>query len=217
MLRDRETEIDAEERARTIQQQIQLLMNQSGNDEIVQSSVLPKADSVQAVVIQALQSDDKATLEKCLAITDPVIITNTVRRLPTSYVVRFLKQLIDLYQRQGHNKGLAMVIWVRTILAHHTSYLVTVPDLVQILSGLYLSIDSRLTIFKKMLKLSGRLDLLLSQIATQSIQSSGSATIYEEEDEEIEVDANGNLESKEDQVEEDEDNDEKKTKIKRRK
>jgi hypothetical protein len=48
------------------------------------------------------------------------------------------------------------------------SYLITVPDVVKQLSGLYLMVDNRLTNYNKLLKLQGRLDLLLSQVCTCS-------------------------------------------------
>eukprot|EP01114_Cavostelium_apophysatum_P011493 TRINITY_DN2577_c0_g1_i1.p1 TRINITY_DN2577_c0_g1~~TRINITY_DN2577_c0_g1_i1.p1 ORF type:complete len:567 (-),score=181.19 TRINITY_DN2577_c0_g1_i1:13-1713(-) len=187
------------ERSRTMQQQIQLLMEPSAVEEDSRAGVVPRADSVQAVVIQALQSNDAVMLEKCLKITDIQIVTNTVRRLPTSYVVRFLEAIITYYQRDTSH-GISLVLWIKTVLAYHTSYLVTVPNLVQMLSGLYLSIDSRLSIFKKLLKLSGRLDLLLSQISAQSDtpRSNTAAMVYEEEDDE----------EYEDEDEEDDDDDE---------
>ena len=45
----------------------------------------------------------------------------------------------------------------------------TIPDLnTSSLSGLYQTVDSRLSSYDKLLKLSGRLDLLLSQISIGS-------------------------------------------------
>jgi len=46
----------------------------------------------------------------------------------------------------------------------HTSFLLTVPDLVKSLSTLYLAVDSRLSAFRKLEKLHGRLEVLLSQV-----------------------------------------------------
>jgi len=76
------------------------------------------------------------------------------------------------------------VTWIRAILIEHTSYLITLPDLVKSLSGLYLIVDSRLSVFKKLLKLSGRMDLLLSQISTTRAAAISAPVIYEEEDSE---------------------------------
>ena len=41
---------------------------------------------------------------------------------------------------------------------------VQVPDLVDSLSGLYAMMESRVSIFSKLCKLQGRLDLMLSQV-----------------------------------------------------
>lgn len=40
----------------------------------------------------------------------------------------------------------------------------TIPDLIKTLSGLYLIVDSRISVFKKLLQLQGRVDLILSQV-----------------------------------------------------
>jgi U3 small nucleolar RNA-associated protein 5 len=45
------------------------------------------------------------------------------------------------------------------------SYLMTIPRIVQTLSGLYLMVHARLESHKNLLKLAGRLDLVLAQIA----------------------------------------------------
>ena len=86
-----------------------------------------------------------------------------VQRLPSTFVLPFLKSVIDKFQSKP-SRGLTLITWIRALLIQHTSYLMTVPDLVKSLSVLYLTVDSRVTVFKKLLKLSGRLDLLLSQV-----------------------------------------------------
>lgn len=46
----------------------------------------------------------------------------------------------------------------------HIAYLMTVPDLVKELGGLYRVIDMRTELFHKMLKLEGRLSVVCDQI-----------------------------------------------------
>ena len=41
---------------------------------------------------------------------------------------------------------------------------IQVPDLVDSLSGLYAMLESRVSVFSKLCKLQGRLDLMLSQV-----------------------------------------------------
>ena len=52
-------------------------------------------------------------------------------------------------------------------------YLMTVPDLPKVLAGMYNLVDSRLAVFPRLLKLCGRLDLLLSQVVLQSKDGDG--------------------------------------------
>jgi hypothetical protein len=42
-----------------------------------------------------------------------------------------------------------------------------VPNLLESLAGLYQTVDSRLVCFKRLVKLSGRLELLLTQVDKQ--------------------------------------------------
>lgn len=122
-----------------------------------------KADTLAKLLVQALHSDDKQLLEDVLSNTNETVITNTVRYLPTPYVLTFLTKLVNNFQANP-NKGLQLVPWLRAITNIHASYLMTVPDLVDSLGGLYQLVDSRLSVFKRLLKLNGRLDLILSQI-----------------------------------------------------
>ena len=149
----------------------------------------PQAHSLLQLLVQALHSDDSQLLEECLAQTNETIVRNTVKRLPTSYVVPFLTQVVDRFEAKP-SRGIELTVWIRFVLLLHTSYLMTVPDLMKHLSGLYQLIDTRLSAFKKLMKLSGRLDLVLSQIAERG-ETGNAATfddlqeaqaVYEEED-----------------------------------
>jgi len=93
---------------------------------------------------------------------------------------RFLKCVIEKFQSKP-SRGHTLLIWIQTILVCHAPYLMTLPDLMKVLSSLYLTADSRVTVFKKLLKLSGRLDLLVSQIsANETSITSKNVTTYEE-------------------------------------
>ncbi|KAF8936473.1 WD40-repeat-containing domain protein [Dissophora ornata] len=123
----------------------------------------PKANSLQQMLIQALHSNDLQLLEACLTFNNVEVIRNTVRRLPTAYVVPFLTQVIHKFQ-QKPNRGEALLEWIKAVLLIHTAYLMTVPDLIKKLSNFYQTLDSRVSVFQKLLNLHGRLDLVMSQI-----------------------------------------------------
>jgi len=167
----------------TLQQRLESLEKPSEGNELQQNSagvVVPKAESLQAVLVQALHSNDNALLDSCLSSSDAILIHNTVKRLPTVHILPFLKVLVERFQSKP-GQGSSLIIWIRSLLTLHTSYLITVPDLTKSLSSLYLSVDSRLGVFKQLLELSGRLDLLLSQIQTnQTFDPRENTTYYQE-------------------------------------
>ena len=150
----------------------------------------PTAGSLASLLVQALQSDDSALLGECLGVTDPRTIAATVGRLPSSCVQPLLITLVEKFQSRPH-KSHMLVAWIREILLAHASYLITVPNLLDSLAGLYQTVDSRLASFKRLNKLSGRLELLLAQVEKQSVGGAADdaqqqVAVYHEEDEEDE-------------------------------
>ncbi len=92
---------------------------------IKQRGVVPKAESLQQMLVQALHSNDDKLLEECLEIGDVRVINTTVQRLPTSYILPFLTQVVQRFQaKPGRGKTLAR--WIRTVLLIHMAYLITV-------------------------------------------------------------------------------------------
>jgi U3 small nucleolar RNA-associated protein 5 len=137
----------------------------------------PRAGSLQVVLVQALKTQDKSLLEYCLSSTNHQVIQATVRRLPPEYVLPFLTQVIDRIQSRP-SRGVVLFPWVKAVLTLHTAYLMSVPDLPRHLSSLYQMVDGRLAIFKKLLKLSGRLDLVMSQISARSSGEHSSEPLF---------------------------------------
>lgn len=70
---------------------------------------------------------------------------------------------------------------------HHTSYLASLPDLVNQLGVLYHMVESRVKMFHKLTKLHGKLHLLTTQVAANDSSTSVSDVdhtaklVYEEE------------------------------------
>ena len=125
--------------------------------------VVPKADSLQQMLLQALRTQDKTLLEECLVVGDARVIYNTVQRLPSPFVLTLLKEIVQRFQaRPGRGRTLAR--WIRSILLVHMSYLMTMPSLTVELAPLYQLVDERLSNFKKLLRLQGRLDVIEHQV-----------------------------------------------------
>ncbi|KAF9115407.1 WD repeat-containing protein 43 [Mortierella sp. AM989] len=163
----------------------------------------PKANSLQQMLIQALHSNDLQLLEACLTFNNVEVIRNTVRRLPTAYVVPFLTQVIHKFQ-QKPNRGEALLEWIKAVLLIHTAYLMTVPDLIKKLSNFYQTLDSRVSVFQKLLNLHGRLDLVMSQIEMRQQYeaedtTNEAATVYVEEDDEDEDEEDLDLDMEDDE------------------
>ncbi|KAG1753888.1 uncharacterized protein EDB91DRAFT_423001 [Suillus paluster] len=143
-------------------------------------NVVP-AHSLTRTLIQALHSSDSKLLETCLAHSDPALVRNTVRRLPPQLAVPLLTTCVERLGRgpraasmkgggggASSQRGMGLVIWVKTVLAVHSGHLMTMPDLVSRLSGLHVTLTSRLALQDSLLSLNGRLDMVLSQIEMRS-------------------------------------------------
>mmetsp|Transcript_9027 Transcript_9027/g.17803 ORF Transcript_9027/g.17803 Transcript_9027/m.17803 type:complete len:636 (-) Transcript_9027:474-2381(-) len=146
------------------------------------------AGSLSTVLEQALQSNDDQLLEVCLRNQDKKVIDATVQRLTPRRAVQFLNAVVVKLEARPA-RGQALLLWIRAVLEQHAMNLVKVADLPDVLGALYQVIDARLAVFNKFLKLSGRLDFILSQVALQTAQGDEEAAadraapsmIYDEE------------------------------------
>jgi U3 small nucleolar RNA-associated protein 5 len=132
----------------------------------------PKTGSLQTILTQALHSNDKTLLEYCLAEggRSSTVIRETVERLPLKFVLPLLNSVVERF-RSKPSRGVYLMAWIRQILNSHTSYLMSVPEVGASLAGLYQAIDHRMGVFKKLLQLQGRLDLVMAQ---QGVMGGGS-------------------------------------------
>ncbi|KAK0455924.1 hypothetical protein EV421DRAFT_1698834 [Armillaria borealis] len=143
-------------------------------------SVVPAA-SLTRTLLQALHSSDSKLMETCLAHSDPVLIRNTVKALPPQLAVPLLTACMERLGRGARannmkgggggassQRGTTLIAWVKTVLAVHSGHLMTMPDLVARLSGLHATLTARIALQDSLLSLSGRLDMVLSQIEMRS-------------------------------------------------
>lgn len=127
---------------------------------------MPTADSLVTLLEQALQSNDSALLEQCLLCTNLDIIDVTTQRLPTHRVLALLKTLVSKFEKRP-SRGVLVTHWLSYILKHHLSFLITVPDLSRQLAGLSQLLEQRLSSYSRLAALSGRLDLLITEVSSQ--------------------------------------------------
>ncbi|KAK3278425.1 hypothetical protein CYMTET_13638 [Cymbomonas tetramitiformis] len=156
---------------------------------------LPKADSLGSLLSQAVRSNDKELLERCLNVADDTVVNNSVRRLQPNDAVELLELLLlRLQSRPG--RGIQLARWFRAVLVNHSGYLMSSPTGPKILSTLCQLLNARTAIFPMLLQLSGRLDLLLAhQQSSQQRDGAPSGMVGPLVDfTEPEVDENGEVE-----------------------
>ncbi|CAL8293801.1 unnamed protein product [Arctogadus glacialis] len=142
-------------------------------------------DNFAVLLVQGLESQDAEILNKVFQNKKEMQIKKTVARLPLPAVLPLVNQITK--RLQGHPiAALLMVRWLKAVLVQHTSYLSSLPDLVNQLGVLYHMIESRVKMFHRLNKLNGKLLLLITQVATSnsSIDTEVDRTaklVYEEE------------------------------------
>ncbi|KAG9413969.1 WD repeat-containing protein 43 [Aphanomyces cochlioides] len=189
---------DDDEDEATLQERIEALRNEiegddddDDDDELTtthkttsRAKAQASSSSLVTVLEQALQSKDNALLEHCLRVHDVKVIDETCRRLNTTRVFPFLLLLVEKFEKRP-TRGATMCQWIKYLMLNHTAYLMTVPDVIDKLSTLYQSLDARVKIFPQLHKLSGRLNLVLGQIAGRSnveVVDDAPQLVYNEDD-----------------------------------
>jgi hypothetical protein len=131
-----------------------------------QKSTPPRTDSVLQLLLQGLNSKDKHILQSVLERVDEEIINDTVKRLPLEAILPLLETLHHYIQGKtplvfSHGK------WLKAVLQHHTSYIMSSPECEEILSSMNTIIEARTRSYSKILQLKGKLDMIVKQINTQ--------------------------------------------------
>jgi len=131
-----------------------------------QKSTPPRTDSVLQLLLQGLNSKDKRILESVLERVDEELINDTVKRLPLEAILPLLETLHHYIQGKtplvfSHGK------WLKAVLQHHTSYIMSSPECEEIMSSMNTIIEARTRNYSKILQLKGKLDMIVKQINTQ--------------------------------------------------
>mmetsp|Transcript_3545 Transcript_3545/g.5995 ORF Transcript_3545/g.5995 Transcript_3545/m.5995 type:complete len:486 (-) Transcript_3545:1031-2488(-) len=133
-----------------------------GADAAEVAAPLPKADSLGVLVAQAVRAGDRALLERCLAVADVAVVSNTVARLAPMDALALLEQLLlRLQARPG--RGMQLACWLRAVVVSHPAYLMAAPGARKHMTALFQMLEARVAMLRPLLTLAGRLDLLLAQ------------------------------------------------------
>ncbi|KAJ3222489.1 WD repeat-containing protein 43 [Clydaea vesicula] len=181
---DKLTHQTAKQKDSTLQEKLESMTLHTKSSE----NQIPTATSLNSILSQAIHSNDKLLLEKCLGVRDTKVIFTTVARLSPHQAVPLLELVLNRLQNKP-SRAKTLVEWVRAVFLAHASYLMSNTALVDRLSVLYSTLDARIVTHQKLCKLSGRLDLIASGIerrtktATETFEDEG-ALIYNESEEE---------------------------------
>ena len=165
--------------------------------------------SLSAILAQSLQNGDKQMLEAALCVSasqHTSVLQVSLAKLPIPSVLPLLEALVKR-MTANPRRAVHLMPWLKNLLLCHATYLSTVPSASKLLAPLQQSIEDRLAVLPSMQKLSGRLDLILTQAKMREYVQANSALIDEEplavydesEDDEEEVDEDEDLEDIEDE------------------
>ena len=121
----------------------------------------PRADSLAILLTQALASNDGALLERVLSVSQPGVVANTCDRLSPQLALSFLAACVARLQAKPV-RGAHLAKWIRALLVAHAAHFANSPQAAGLLSALYSILDTRLALYRPLLALSGRLDLVLA-------------------------------------------------------
>jgi len=119
-----------------------------------------RADSLAALLSQALRADDAALIERCLSVSDRTTIANTVAKLSSTHAMKLLSECAARAQAKP-NSGERCAKWARTILLHHAGYASSAPKARTTLMRLSQTIESHVAMQGPLQALLGRLELVL--------------------------------------------------------
>ena len=121
------------------------------------------ANSATVLLSQALQSSDKQLLEQCLQVRQEQVISNTIKQLRSDQVGKLVPLLVERINSSS-TRAMQVACWIRHVLRHHLTYIISAPSMKTHLSVLYQHLEERQSSYNALLGLQGRLELLTTHI-----------------------------------------------------
>jgi len=129
------------------------------------NTTIPSIGSLSAVLIQALQTDDKYLFERIIdqasGASDKRIVS-TVQRLPPHCVIALLKRLVERFVDNPNR--MKILPWLKALFVWHSAVLMTNPAAIGLLGTAYRAMEEKVANFNSVLRLNGRLELMMNQI-----------------------------------------------------
>ncbi|KAK0056910.1 WD repeat-containing protein 43 [Biomphalaria pfeifferi] len=145
----------------------------------------PVANTLCRLLQQALLSGDHKLLTGVFQETNETIVRNTLKRLPVSCIVPLVKVIeAGMMGHAQHAWNLSR--WTSCLISCHSSYILSVPEIITTMNKLYQTLISRQKFFPKMLQLKGRLDLVKQGGSSKEVDDEDDASkepllVYQDE------------------------------------
>jgi len=150
----------------------------SSNGHLLRLTKSERGFSLSQILAQALQNNDKQMLEAalCVSSTQHTEVLNTsLLRLPQASIVPLLEALTTRIA-QNPKRTAPLLPWIRALLTCHASYLSTIPSASKLLAPLQQAAEERVSALPSLLRLHGRLELLMSQVQLRKMRELEMAT-----------------------------------------
>ncbi|KAI8905570.1 hypothetical protein EDD86DRAFT_211814 [Gorgonomyces haynaldii] len=162
----------------TLEEKVRQLQMGDGKVQSKQTTQI----SLQQLLGQAIHSGDVELFNRALMVSDRKMVYATVKRLSPTQVVPLLDQLVVRLQRRP-TRGPQLIEWIRACLLHHSTFLLTVPNVTSRLGPLHRTLSARQDTLAKLDRLSGRLDMIAhQQLALENDEPDADLVVYESED-----------------------------------
>lgn len=115
------------------------------------------------ILSQALKSGDQQLLESALGVTDPAVVEATLQKLAPEQVPSLIDQLVQRSVKKC-NRLPHLLPWIRGCLFVHSSNLMANPAGQKAVQNLKALFEKRVEDHEALLRLAGRLDLMLVQV-----------------------------------------------------
>ena len=141
----------------TMEEKIQTL-----DSKVDGRTLMPRTDCFSTILSQGLQSRDKKILNSVLQRVEDGVINSTVTRLQLPDIVPLLKELSK--RLVGHaQSALTARKWLKCLTTVHASYLMTLPNRMELLGPMHQMMASRFDTFVQISQIQGKLGLSLMQ------------------------------------------------------
>jgi len=167
-------EISLEERLKEALQEANILFDQNA-----QPISVSKAEELIITLVKGLHASDAQMIDQVLETSNQETVKSAVQRLPVKYLLPLVRELTKRVRSKYDVR--IYIQWLHFLLTSHATYMASVPEIVDELNSQYEFFASSTEVMDRMLRLQGRLNLLLDQTAdtkhsTESRQLSDQAS-----------------------------------------